>query len=71
MKPLGVMDYLRKISSRVVLLMAIVAISIMMAAYDRYHFHWGKEGAIVLLGLLIGVLLAIFLEYLDHTLRTG
>ncbi|MGB2661157.1 MAG: CpsD/CapB family tyrosine-protein kinase [Candidatus Omnitrophota bacterium] len=71
MKPLGVMDYLRKISSRIVLVMAIIAISVMTAAYDRYHFHWGKEKAIVLLGLLIGVLLAMFLEYLDHTLRTG
>ena len=69
-KSLGVLDYLKKISSRLLIAMTVLAISVIIAAYDRFYFQWKKENYIILLGLLTGMGLCVILEYLDHTLRT-
>ena len=70
MKGLGFKDYFKKFTSRIVYLLAIVASAIIIAAYDHYYGTPGREAMIVLLGVLIGMVVIIFLEYLDHTLRT-
>ncbi|MFQ5953002.1 MAG: hypothetical protein ACE5JK_06330, partial [Candidatus Omnitrophota bacterium] len=70
MATFDIQGFLQKIYLRIVLLMAIVAIAIMWAAFDHYLRAPGKTAQIITLGLFIGIVVTVFLVHLDHTLRT-